>query len=67
MPGRGFLRFKDGKYETDRADEIALLANKYKHDHFVDASKVVDHIAGAGKMVDEKPKRGRKHEPRQDD
>jgi hypothetical protein len=57
VPGRGFVRFKGGKYETDKADEIAVLAKSYKHDHFADASK----------MVDEKPKRGKKYEPRSDD
>jgi len=67
IPGRGFVRFNDGKYETDKADEIAVLAKSYKHNHIVDANKMVDHIADVGKMVDEKPKRGRKYEPRADD
>jgi hypothetical protein len=58
IPGRGFARFKDGQYETDKADEIAVLIKSYKHDHIADTGKMA---------IDEKPKRGRKHEPRSDD
>lgn len=61
IPGRSFVRFVDGKYQTDRADEIAILAKSFKHDHIVD--KKAD-IAEVSKTET----RGRKrHEPRADD
>ncbi len=45
-----FVRFVDGVYSTDKADEIAVLADKYEHD----VSEVV------GEPVAEAPKRGRR-------
>lgn len=45
-----FVRFVDGVYSTDKADEIAVLAAKYEH--YV--SEIVSD------MVVEAPKRGRR-------
>ncbi len=41
-----FVRFVDGEYATDDANEIAVLAKKYEHDTHV--------------VIVEAPKRGRR-------
>lgn len=48
-----FVRFVDGVYSTDKADEIAVLAAKYEHD-------VGEIVASNEESVVEAPKRGRR-------
>lgn len=50
------VRFVDGAYSTDDADEIAVLAQKYEHD--TSAKVQPDEVIEAPEAV--KPKRGRK-------
>jgi len=54
IPGKGrCIRFVNGEYSTDDADEIAVLSKKYEHDTNVaiDATPEIEQA--------ERPKRGR--------
>lgn len=52
------VRFIDGVYSTDDADEIAVLAKKYEHEIPAKVEPVADEAIEATEAV--KPKRGRK-------
>lgn len=51
-----FIRFVDGKYTTDKAREIEVLAKAFKHDEIIEQPAVIDEEFDQV----EKPKRGRK-------
>lgn len=51
-----FIRFVDGKYTTDKAREIEVLALSYEHDKITEEPAVMDEEFNQA----DKPKRGRK-------
>lgn len=61
--GHSFIRFVDGKYTTDKAREIEVLAKTFEHDSFIkDPEQEIVDDSFVEDIADktEKPKRGRK-------